>query len=45
MELDLKIKRAALRWHGSKFRLAPWIVGLFPEHVTYVEPFGGGGLC
>jgi DNA adenine methylase len=42
MELDLTVKRAALRWHGSKFRLAPWIVGFFPEHTTFVEPFGGG---
>lgn len=42
MELDLTIPRPAIRYHGSKFRLAPWIVGFFPEHVTYVEPFGGG---
>ena len=31
----------ALRYHGGKFRLAPWIMQFFPEHQTYVEPFGG----
>ncbi|MBX5112704.1 DNA adenine methylase [Rhizobium lentis] len=33
--------RPALRWHGGKWRLAPWIIGHFPSHRTYVEPFGG----
>lgn len=30
-----------MRYHGGKFRLAPWIIGFFPPHQTYVEPFGG----
>ncbi len=30
-----------LRWPGSKYRLAPRIVGLLPDHRTYVEVFGG----
>jgi DNA adenine methylase len=35
------IARPALRYHGGKFKLAPWILGFFPEHKAYVEPFGG----
>lgn len=35
------ITRPVLRFHGGKFRLAPWILSLFPEHRTYVEAFGG----
>lgn len=34
--------RPILRWHGGKWRLAPWIVAQFPPHRVYVEPFGGG---
>jgi DNA adenine methylase len=33
--------RPALRYHGGKFRLAPWIMQFFPPHACYVEPFGG----
>lgn len=33
--------RPALRYHGGKFRLAPWVMGFFPQHTCYVEPFGG----
>ena len=33
--------RPVLRWHGGKFMLAPWIIGHFPAHQRYVEPFGG----
>ena len=35
------VTRPALRYHGAKFRLAPWIMQFFPPHQTYVEPFGG----
>lgn len=37
-----EITRPVLRYHGGKFRLAPWILGFFPPHAVYVEPFGGG---
>ena len=31
-----------MRYHGGKWLLAPWIIGHFPAHRTYVEPYGGG---
>lgn len=37
----MEVTRPALRYHGGKFRLAPWILQFFPAHGCYVEPFGG----
>lgn len=35
------IARPALRYHGGKFRLAPKLLHIFPEHRVYTEAFGG----
>lgn len=37
----MTVTRPALRYHGGKFRLAPWILGFFPKHSAYVEPYCG----
>lgn len=37
----VEITSPAIRYHGAKFRLAPWIMRFFPRHQCYVEPFGG----
>lgn len=37
------LERPALRYHGGKWMLAPWLVSQMPPHRVYVEPFGGGG--
>lgn len=35
------VTRPALRYHGGKFRLAPWLLQFFPPHTIYTEAFGG----
>lgn len=32
-----------IKWHGGKYYLRSWIIGLMPPHLHYVEPFFGGG--
>ncbi|EFE55834.1 hypothetical protein PROVRETT_05486 [Providencia rettgeri DSM 1131] len=36
----MTIKHPVIRYHGSKFRLAKWVISHFPNHRCYVEPFG-----
>jgi DNA adenine methylase len=40
-EPQATISRSVLRYHGGKFRLAPWVIEHLPAHRVYVEPFGG----
>lgn len=35
--------KAILRYFGSKWGIADWIVGNFPPHTCYVDLFGGSG--
>lgn len=37
----MKVTHPVLKYYGSKFRLAQWIISYFPAHRHYVEPFGG----
>lgn len=41
--MEPKLTRPILRYHGGKWRLAPWIIQNLPPHRIYVEPYGGGG--
>ncbi len=37
-----QISNPVLKYYGSKFRIAKWVIEHFPKHKHYVEPFGGG---
>ena len=36
-----KPTRPVLRYHGGKWRIAPWIIAHFPPDEVYCEPFAG----
>lgn len=37
----MKLTRPILRYHGGKWRLAPWIISHLPSHRIYTETLGG----
>ena len=37
------VMRAVIKYPGSKWGLAKWIIGHFPEHHSYLEPYFGSG--
>lgn len=39
----MTVSRPVVRYHGGKWRLAPWVLENLPAHRVYVEPFGGAG--
>jgi DNA adenine methylase len=39
--MSTTLSRPALRYHGGKWMLAPWIIGQMPSHRVYTEAFGG----
>lgn len=39
----MSVRRPLIRYHGGKWKMAFDIIGYFPPHRVYVEPYGGGG--
>lgn len=35
--------KAIMKYPGSKWSLSDWIIGMFPKHHSYLEPFFGSG--
>ncbi len=35
--------KAVIKYPGSKWSIAEWIISFFPEHHSYLEPFFGSG--
>ena len=41
MQTSKEVKTPALKYFGSKWRIAPWVIKNLPAHRLYCEPFGG----
>ena len=39
----MKKLKSPIPWIGGKYRISKKIISCFPDHVVYVEIFGGGG--
>lgn len=39
----MTVPQTILRWPGAKWRIADWIINMFPPHDVYCEPFFGSG--
>ena len=37
--------KAVVKYPGSKWGIAEWIISFFPEHHSYVEPFFWERCC
>ena len=40
-DLATDITGPALKYPGGKWNIAEWVISYFPDHLCYVEPFGG----
>ena len=43
MEIGNGALRPVLKYPGSKWKMADWIISLMPPHKSYLEPFFGSG--
>ncbi len=42
-DLEEVVMKAVIKYPGSKWSLAKWIISMFPEHHSYLESFFGSG--
>src|SRR5690554_1056987 len=41
--LEVSSMKPVLKYPGSKWNIAKWIISFMPPHTTYLEPFFGSG--